>query len=115
MHDYDNTRLYAEGSNAWYGQEGISEESDFVLAQANRGDMWRGAFAGNRGFINEEAPAENRNYSKEVKNVDKPVISFEVGQFQVYPDYDEIRKYDGPVEARNLVEYQKKMNQNGLT
>lgn len=115
MHDYDNTRLYAEGSNAWYGQEGISEESDFVLAQANRGDMWRGAFAGNRGFINEEAPAENRNYSKEVKNVDKPVISFEVGQFQVYPDYDEIRKYDGPVEARNLVEYQMKMNQNGLT
>lgn len=114
MHDYDDTRLYAEGSNAWYGQEGINEDSDFVLAQGNYKDAWRGAFAGNKGFINEKVPAKNMNYSKEIANIDKPVISFEVGQFQVYPDYDEIKKYQGPLEARNLMEYQKLMIKNGL-
>jgi len=114
MRDYDDTRLYAEGSNAWYGQEGINEDSDFVLAQGNYDDAWRGTFAGNRGFINDKAPAKNMNYSKEIAGIDKPVISFEVGQFQVYPDYDEIKKYKGPLEARNLTEYQKIMIQNGL-
>lgn len=114
MRDYDATRLYAEGSNAWYGQQGISEESDFVMAQGNYSDAWRGAFAGNKGFINDTAPAKNWNYTKELETINKPVISFEVGQFQVYPDYDEIKKYDGPLKPRNLIEYKMLMERNGL-
>lgn len=111
---YDPTRLYAEGSNAWYGEAGVNPDADFVLAQGNYGEKWRGAFAGNQGFINDEPPAEMHTYSEALRGVDKPVISFEVGQFQVYPDYRETAKYTGALEARNLKAYRREMEAKGL-
>lgn len=114
MRLYDPTRLYAEGSNTWYGEAGYNPDSDFILAQGNYGSAWRGAFAGNRGFINDEPPGEEHEFSASVSGIDKPIVSFEVGQFQVYPDYREIEKYTGVLEARNLMEYQSDLAAKGL-
>jgi hypothetical protein len=114
MRAYDSTRLYAEGSNTWYGEQGINPDSDFVLAQSNHEAKWRGAYAGNHGFINDEPPAAQKNYSRELAGIDKPVISFEVGQFQVYPDYREIDGYRGVLEPRNLKAYRAGLEKNGM-
>lgn len=114
LRQYDPTRLYAEGSNAWYGEAGVNPDADFVLAQGNYAQKWRGAFAGNAGFINDEPPSETHTYSEALRGMEKPVISFEVGQFQVYPDYREIAKYTGVLEARNLKAFRRDMEEKGL-
>ena len=49
----DPTRLYANGSNAFYGEEGCDSESDFYTSQSCRNVVIRGTFSGMRGYINE--------------------------------------------------------------
>lgn len=114
MRTFDPTRLYAEGSNTWYGENGISKESDFVMAQQNGGSIWRGAFAGNHGFLNAERPGEDHTYTRELEDVPVPAVSFEVGQFQSYPDYSEIGDYRGTLEARNLQHDQRTLQEHGM-
>ena len=43
-----------------------------------------------------------------------PVISHEVGQYQFYPDFDEIDKYTGPLKARNLEVFRERLQSAGL-
>lgn len=114
MRQIDPDRLYAEGSNVWYGGEGINTDCDFVMAQSNYKDNWRGAFAGNRGFINECPPSTLSDYNEGLKDIPMPVISFEVGQFQVYPDYEEIHKYTGNLQPENLRSFKNSLEQHGL-
>ncbi len=40
---------------------------------------------------------------------DKPVISHEIGQYAVYPNFHEIDKYTGPLEARNLTVFRERL------
>ena len=47
-------------------------------------------------------------------DVDVPVISHESGQRCMYPDFDEIPKYDGPVRARNLELWRNMLKDNGM-
>ncbi len=115
MRQIDPDRLYAEGSNAWYGEEGVNAECDFVMAQGNYAARWRGAYAGNHGFINECPPDTLSDYNKELEDISVPVISFEVGQFQVYPDYGEINKYTGNLQPENLRIFKQDLEKHGLT
>lgn len=107
-------RLYAEGSNVWYGEKGINNDSDFVMAQANYKDEWRGAYGGNHGFINDCPPNTISDYNDVLKDISMPVVSFEVGQFQVYPDYSEIEKYTGNLQPENLRAFKKDLDQHGM-
>lgn len=43
-----------------------------------------------------------------------PVISHEIGQFQTYPDFNEIAKYTGPLKARNFELFKQRLEENGL-
>lgn len=45
----DPTRLYANGSNAFYGEEGCDPESDFYTSQSCKDVVIRGTFSGMRG------------------------------------------------------------------
>ena len=47
-------------------------------------------------------------------DVDVPVISHESGQRCMYPDFDEIPKFDGPVRARNLELWRNILKDNGM-
>ena len=47
-------------------------------------------------------------------DVDVPVISHESGQRCMYPDFDEIPKYVGPVRARNLELWRNMLKDNGM-
>ena len=43
-----------------------------------------------------------------------PVISHEVGQYQFYPDFDEIDQYTGPLKARNFEVFRERLQKTGL-
>ncbi|MBQ8554388.1 MAG: beta-galactosidase [Clostridia bacterium] len=45
---------------------------------------------------------------------DVPVISHEVGQYEFYPDFDEIGHYTGPLKARNFEVFQERLQKAGL-
>ncbi len=44
----------------------------------------------------------------------KPVISHEVGQYEFYPDFDEIDQYTGPLKARNFEVFRERLQAAGL-
>ncbi len=43
-----------------------------------------------------------------------PVLSHEVGQYEVYPDFSEIDRYTGPLKARNMEIFRERLQQAGL-
>ena len=45
---------------------------------------------------------------------EKPVVSHEIGQYFMYPDYSEIDRYTGVLKARNLEIFRERMDEAGL-
>lgn len=43
-----------------------------------------------------------------------PVISHEIGQYEIYPDFKEIKKYTGVLKARNLEEFKRRLETAGM-
>jgi len=102
----DPTRLYSYASNGYYGILPPLECSDFYTAQTYLDSPLRGIFSGMIGFINNMHPGTQVNYEEGAKRVVQgghPVFSFEVGQFQVFPDVvAETEQYNGILEPRNF-------------
>lgn len=46
--------------------------------------------------------------------VEKPVITHEIGQYEVYPDFREIDKYTGPLKARNFEVFRERLASKGM-
>lgn len=114
----DPTRLYANGSNAFYGEEGCDPESDFYTSQSCKDVVIRGTFSGMRGYLNENYPSADRTYDEAMaeirKEYQKPVFSFEVGQFEVLPDFEELESYHGISDPVNLKLIKKRVEERGL-
>lgn len=102
----DDTRLYAEGSNAYYGEQGALAESDFYTSFAYYGRELRGTSFNMTGYINNKYPDAKTNYNDAFveirKTYDKPVFSFEVGQYEVLPDFEELSEYCGVTRPDNI-------------
>ena len=45
---------------------------------------------------------------------DIPVVSHEIGQYETYPDFDEIKKYTGVLQARNFEIFRSRLEEKGL-
>ena len=114
----DPTRLYANGSNAFYGEEGCDPESDFYTSQSCKDVVIRGTFSGMRGYLNENYPSADRTYDETMaeirKEYRKPVFSFEVGQFEVLPDFEELESFHGISDPVNLKLIKKRVEERGL-
>ncbi len=115
---YDDTRIYANGSNPHYGALGPDQSSDFFTASDDRGRQLRLTSAEFRGKLNQEYPNACRNFDGEMdalRQVSRqPVFSFEVGQYEVLPDFDEISAFDGVTSPENLKHIQRKVREKGL-
>ncbi len=108
----DRTRLYANASNPFYGHEGPDSESDFYTSAVYKGTKLRGTGAGMTGHINTKEPNTQTTYQEAVsqlradeKSCGKkqiPVFSFEVGQYEVLPDFAELTAFTGVTEPENL-------------
>ena len=109
-------RLYAWGSNAFYGTRGCDEESDFYTAQNLGPYQMRAISAGAdgehptekvriRGYLNNVYPNARTNYNEGMaalrKEHDQPIFSFEVGQYEVLPDFHELADFHGVTEPEN--------------
>ncbi len=116
--EWDDTRLYANGSNVHYGNMGCDAESDFYTSSNFFEKELRGTFAGMKGYINHSYPGAMRNYDDTMTHLRKvyakPVFSFEVGQFEVLPDFDELEDFRGISDPANLRWIRKRVEEQGL-
>jgi Glycosyl hydrolases family 2, sugar binding domain len=101
----DNRQKYS--SSAGFPE---TAESQYVSAFKPRIQLWA---AGLKSPINANAPSTNFDWEKTISK-DKPTISHEIGQWCVYPDFKEIKKYTGPLKAKNFEIFQDFLRDNGM-
>lgn len=117
-HKLDDTRLYANGSNVHYGEKGCDAESDFYTSFGYYEHELRGTFAGMKGYINHSYPNTMTDYNESMKALRKayigPVFSFEAGQFEILPDFDELDDFQGITIPENLYSIKRRVEEKGL-
>ncbi|WP_029231119.1 glycoside hydrolase family 2 TIM barrel-domain containing protein [Butyrivibrio sp. VCB2006] len=117
--DIDPTKLYAWGSNNFYGAKGTDEESDFYTSSNCGEDVLRLAMAGNNGRINTEQPNTKRNFKESMEKIledyKKPFFSFEVGQYEVLPDMHELEQFEGVTRPDNFLIVRDRQRAAGLS
>ncbi len=117
-HELDDTRLYAIGSNVFYGEKGCDKESDFYTSCSFKDLPLRATFSGMQGYLNNEYPSAQKNYDDAMRQLRKeysgPVFSFEVGQYEVLPDFDEINDFKGVTSPDNFELIRDKAKDKGL-
>ncbi|MCU4744631.1 sugar-binding domain-containing protein [Natronoglomus mannanivorans] len=113
--DRDDRRLYAYGANNFLSSPHPGADDDFFITanvpndpDASHWDVERTPIRGT-GHINDEPPSTTTEYSEKLEPYDLPVIGHEIGQFQIYPDYDEKRKYTGVLEARSFERFEQSL------
>jgi hypothetical protein len=124
LRTYDNRRLFAHGTNAFYANPAPGKTADFWVTMRTGKEtperMYdvRGSFAATEdtgnGIINSFIPSTLRNYSSALKGIQLPVIEHEVGQYQIYPDYSELNKYTGILKPLNLEIFKKRLQKAGM-
>ena len=112
-------RLYAQGSNNFFWKPFLPEGDDFWVTMRTHGPdhMVRGSFAHADpplGHLQTEPPATTFDYSRSIADVPVPVVGHEVGQYQVFPNVDEIAKYTGVLKPRNLEKIRDSLAERGL-
>lgn len=123
--ELDPTRRYAEGSNPHYGARICGKENGFYTAQEYLGLPLRGTFSCGenqgswlKGYINNQYPSAHVNYDQAVERLHRdtpaPVFSFEVGQFQVLPELEEIQRFQGVTDPVNLRVVRERAEAQGL-
>ena len=104
--ELDASRLYAGASNPFYGAHGADCSSDFYTSSNYGKEMLRGTSAGMEGAVNHLRPASDHDYVITLEHLRKeyagPVFSFEVGQYEILPDFSEIRQFRGVTRPDNL-------------
>ena len=101
----DSRHLYAEGSNNFWATPSLAPGDEFWTAMmiGPWEKLIRGSFhLHTKGHINNQPPSTMVDYREAIAGIPVPVVSHEIGQFSVYPDFREIAKYTGVLRARNL-------------
>jgi hypothetical protein len=90
----DPRRLYTSGAG-WP----IIPQNDYHSTPAPRGHQWG---EGLKSRFNAEELTTNIDYRTFINQYPVPVVSHEIGQWCVYPSFDEIGKYTGVLKPRNF-------------
>lgn len=114
----DDTRMYANGSNVHYGMAGTDSHSDFYTSVGFYHKMLRGTSSPMIGHINESYPNAQTDYNTAMEELRReysgPVFSFEVGQYEVLPDFDQIEDFHGITIPNNLIYTQNQVMKRGI-
>ena len=102
----DNRRIYTAGAG-WPALP----VSDFLSSPEPRLQAWGGELKSN---INGSAPRTDYNWSEINSKYTQPIVSHEIGQWCVYPNFKEIAKYDGVMRARNFEIFQETLKEHGM-
>lgn len=116
--EIDSTRMYANGSNVHYGNLGTDADSDFYTSSDFYDKMLRGTSSPMKGYINECYPNTKTSFDEEMRMLRekylKPVFTFEVGQYEILPDFDEIDDFKGVTLPENLSFIKEKVIEKGF-
>lgn len=67
-----------------------------------------------RSIINSRPPRTDYDWTEGIKNLKSPVVSHEIGQWCVYPNFKEIEKYTGPLKAKNFELFRESLEANRM-
>ncbi|MBL7188694.1 MAG: beta-galactosidase [Phycisphaerae bacterium] len=116
--EIDPRHLYAQGSNNMHWNPSLAEGDDFwVTCKTGKTLPIRGAFFEGdypNPHIEHRSPSTMVDYGESIAGIDVPVISHEIGSFQVSPDFREIPKYAGVTRARNLEIFCERLKEAGM-
>ena len=116
----DPRHLYAQASNYEFREGRLAGGDDYWTTMRTRNDSEgnvRGSFSHADkplGHIQVEPPATTYDYSKAIAQVPVPVVGHEVGQFQVFPSFQEIAKYSGVLQPRNFQVFRQRLEAKGM-
>jgi hypothetical protein len=102
----DPRRLYSGGS----GWPQLPEDQ-FHVTPDPRVQAWG---AGLKSRINANPPETTTDYRDYIQTRAVPVVSHEIGQWCVYPNFDEMRKYTGYLKPRNFEIFRSRLRANHL-
>ncbi|MBN2350747.1 MAG: beta-glycosidase [Bacteroidales bacterium] len=121
---YDPRPLYTMGSNNNIGYVAPRACSDFFIGARTpyAGDSilthtrLAQCFADSRdgGILNTQTPSTELNFDYAVSRMSIPLVSHEIGQYQIFPDYREIEKYTGVLRAWNLEVFRNRLEKAGM-
>lgn len=96
---YDNRRLYSASTARTH-----TKSDEFYVSHVTK----KGGIT-----VYEGIPSTMWDKRKE-SDIDVPVIAHESGQRCMYPDFKEIKKYNGVLEARNFEVFKERLTKNGM-
>jgi len=102
----DNRRVYTSAAG-WP----IIPENDYHLVSDPRIQHWG---EGLKSIINSSPPQTMFDFRDFVSKYSVPVVSHEIGQWCVYPDFKEIEKYTGILKPTNFEIFQETLVENGM-
>ncbi len=102
----DKRRVYTSGA----GWPAI-EENDYHNLPQPRIQGW-GEELGS--IINAEPPQSDYDWAERVAQYNIPVVSHEIGQWCVYPNFKEIEKYDGVLKPTNFEIFKRSLEDHGM-
>jgi hypothetical protein len=102
----DNRRVYTSGAG-WP----FIPENDYNLSPEPRIQRWG---EGLKSIINSQPPRTDFDYREYVSGFSVPVVSHEIGQWCVYPDFSEIAKYTGVMKATNFEIFRETLIDNSM-
>lgn len=107
----DNRRLYMASTFSFQKDFGPMPRKvdDYFVTQWTNDGWVRG-----QTIFNDQSPSFNKDYSANIRNVHTPIISHEIGQYSVFPDFKEIDKYTGNLKPLNLIAVKEDMIRKGL-
>jgi len=124
LKEKDTRPLYTMGANNNIGYFGPCACSDFHIAVRTPSaedtilthTRLTHAFVDSQdgGILNTQSPSTTVNFDYPVSQIKIPLVSHEIGQYQIYPDYQEIKKYIGVVNARNLEIFRDRLQKSGM-
>ncbi len=122
--EYDDRPLYAQGSNNLLFNPSYAEGDDYwttfrtAKSREDRSSDVRASISfldsKSGGIINWAYPSTMWNYEKAIEECPVPVIGHEIGQYQIYPNYNEMEKYTGVVRPWNFEIFRQRLKAKGM-
>lgn len=123
LREIDGRHLYADGCNNWLADPRRQPASDFWVTAKTRTPAGgerplpvRGSFYFGDGYegVLQWGEAQTRgDLAKGIAGLPVPVVAHETGQFTVYPDFRDIKKYTGVTRARNHEHFREALARQG--
>lgn len=102
----DSRRIYTSGAG-WPNLE----VNDYLSDSEPRIQHWG---QGLGSIINSQIPSTSFDWSSYINQFAQPMVSHEIGQWCVYPNFKEIKKYTGVVRAKNFEIFQETLKEHGM-